>query len=92
MVRCAAKGAWSTCDAVRPKAVRDVLLELARRIRDARRAAGLTQEAAASRANIDYKRWQRLEEGTVNPTVQTLVRVADALGTDLWHLVGERKR
>ncbi len=69
-------------------AVEKVQLKLGRRIRAARRAADLTQEDAAAAAGIDAKRWQRLEAGQVNPTVRTLVRVAEAVGTDFWALVG----
>ena len=47
----------------------------------------MTQEEAAAAAGMDYKRWQRLEEGVVNPTVRTLARVAKALGTDFWMLL-----
>jgi transcriptional regulator with XRE-family HTH domain len=65
-----------------------VLRELGRRIRRARLAAKLTQEAAADRAGIDYKRWQRLEQGNVNPTARTLLRVAEAVDADFFQLVG----
>lgn len=71
----------------RMPAVGPVLREVGRRVRLAREAAGLTQEAAAAAAGIDYKRWQRIEQGAVNPTVRTLVRVAAALGTNLWALL-----
>jgi transcriptional regulator with XRE-family HTH domain len=57
-------------------------------MRRARRRAALTQEAAANAAGIDVKRWQRLEAGTVNATVRTLVAVASALGVSFWKLVG----
>jgi transcriptional regulator with XRE-family HTH domain len=50
----------------------------------------LTQEEAADRAGIDYKRWQRLESGTVNATLRTLLRVADALGTNVWEMLQGR--
>jgi transcriptional regulator with XRE-family HTH domain len=62
--------------------------EIGRRIRDARLAAGLTQEEAAAAAGIDTKRWQRLEQGSVNATVRTLARVSAALGMTFWALVG----
>jgi transcriptional regulator with XRE-family HTH domain len=65
----------------------DVQKEIGRRIRDARVAAGLTQEAAAAAAGIDVKRWQRLEQGGVNATVRTLGRVAEALGMTFWGLL-----
>jgi transcriptional regulator with XRE-family HTH domain len=60
------------------------------RIRAQRELLGLTQEEAASRAAIDYKRWQRLEQGVVNPTVTTLARVAQAMDTNFWTLLGAR--
>jgi len=69
-------------------ATSDVLREVGRRIQQARLAAGLTQEQAAARAGIDYKRWQRIEQGGVNPTIRTLVSVASALDTTVWTLLG----
>ena len=52
-----------------PRASDPVLKELARRVCVARERAGLTQEAVAARASIDYKRYQRIEQGVVNPTI-----------------------
>ncbi len=71
-------------------AERRLLKELAGRIKRQRLAAGLTQEAAAARAGIDYKRYQRLEAGGVNATMRTLLRVAEALGADGWGMIGRR--
>ena len=59
-------------------------MELGNRIRTARHTAGLTQERVAFLADIDYKRYQRVEAGEVNVTLRTLVRIADAIGADLW--------
>jgi transcriptional regulator with XRE-family HTH domain len=61
--------------------------EVGNRIQRARVAAGLTQEEAATRAGIDYKRWQKLEQGQVNATLRTLVCVADAVETTFWDLL-----
>ena len=72
---------------MRKGAERRVLREVGARIRAAREAAGLSQEDAAHRAGIDYKRWQRLEAGQVNATVRTLVRVSGAVKTDFWSLL-----
>jgi transcriptional regulator with XRE-family HTH domain len=72
----------------RPSEFAEILGELGLRIQRARVAAGLTQEQAASDSGIDYKRWQRLEEGSVNPTVKTLHRVAAALDIPFWDLFG----
>lgn len=62
--------------------------QIGRRIRAARANAGLTQEEAAAKAGIDYKRWQRVEAGEVNATIRTLNRVATTLGITLWELCG----
>ena len=64
--------------------------EIGVRVRAAREVAGLSQEVAAHRAAIDYKRWQRIEHGDVNVTTRTLVRIAAALDTDFWHLLRAR--
>lgn len=71
---------------------RKVLADVGQRIRAARIQAGLTQEDAAHAANIDWRRWQRIEEGTVNVTLKTLVRVARAVQTDFWGLVSRELR
>jgi transcriptional regulator with XRE-family HTH domain len=76
----------------RPSAESGVLKDAGTQIRRVRLAAKLTQEDAADRARIDYKRWQALEEGRANPTLRTLVRVAEALETDFWVLMRTPKR
>jgi transcriptional regulator with XRE-family HTH domain len=72
-----------------PKApsLKIVLKDLGRSVRRARTSAGITQEKAASQADIDYKRYQRIEAGTVNLTVRTLHRIARALDVDFWELL-----
>ncbi|MEZ4219635.1 MAG: helix-turn-helix transcriptional regulator [Polyangiaceae bacterium] len=71
---------------------RRLLREIGTRVREARVAAALTQEEAAARAAIDSKRWQRIEYGQVNPTATTLLRVAEAVETDLWGLLRTKKK
>jgi transcriptional regulator with XRE-family HTH domain len=61
--------------------------QIGTRIREARRTAGLSQEEAASRAGVGYKRWQEIERGAANPTVRTLDRIAETLGVELWDIV-----
>jgi DNA-binding XRE family transcriptional regulator len=68
------------------------LRNLGASVRAARVASGLTQEAAAALADIDYKRWQRIEQGAVNPTLRTLLRVAEVLEVDAWRLLAPRRR
>ncbi len=66
---------------------RRLLRTLGRRIAEARLAADLTQEDAARVSGIPYKRWQRIEQGAVNPTVRTLAVIAHAIGVDFWELL-----
>jgi transcriptional regulator with XRE-family HTH domain len=75
-----------------PSSLIALLREIGGRVRAARESRGLTQEEAAHAAGIDYKRWQRLEQGTVNPTVKTLERAAQALGSSFWNLVRAKAR
>ncbi len=72
---------------MRSRRLGQVLKELGSRIQALRLAGGLTQEQAAARSRIDHKRWQKLEAGQANPTVRTLVRVADAIGVPFWQLM-----
>lgn len=65
--------------------------EVGARVKAARQAAGLTQEETAASAGIDYKRFQRIEQGTVNVTLRTLVRIANACRTDFWSLLSHRR-
>ena len=69
-----------------------MLRQTGHRIAAARSALGLTQEDASDRSGIDYKRWQRLEAGQVNPTIKTLVRVAEALEIDVWVMLEGKTR
>jgi len=75
---------------VREREIKRVLREVGERIKARRQAVGLTQEETAAAAGIDYKRWQRLELGAVNPTVRTLVRAAEAVGCTVWDLLGSQ--
>jgi transcriptional regulator with XRE-family HTH domain len=56
-------------------------------IRRARLVAGLSQEDAAARSGIGYKRWQEIEGGAANPTIRTLDRIATTLGIEIWNIV-----
>ena len=52
-----------------------------RSIRRRRLAIAMTQERAAESFGCTLRHWQRLEEGTQNPSLLVLVRIARALGT-----------
>ena len=53
--------------------------QIARAIIAARLKAGLTQQELAARADLPQSNISRLESGTINPTIQTLEKVAKGL-------------
>ncbi|MBT2366281.1 helix-turn-helix transcriptional regulator [Streptomyces sp. ISL-10] len=59
------------------------------RIRAARLYANLTQQAVAERSGMDRSGFQKIEHGTVSPTLDSLLRIADAIGVPLADLVRE---
>jgi transcriptional regulator with XRE-family HTH domain len=65
-------------------------MDLGKRIRDARKAAGLTQEEVARRANISAKGMGELERGVAtDPHYSTLKNIANALGMTPEGLIAE---
>ena len=57
------------------------------RIRAARLHAGLTQETLAELAGLDRQAVNRIEQGHASPILDSLIRIADALGVPLTELV-----
>jgi transcriptional regulator with XRE-family HTH domain len=47
---------------------------------------GLTQEQVSFRANISFSTYSTLEAGKLNPTVATLLAIADVMKVDLKEL------
>ena len=70
-----------------PALLPQIQREVGRRVREARVAADLSQEEAAAKAGIDYKRYQRIELGAVNVTLRTVARLAAALRVSPWDLL-----
>ncbi len=56
---------------------------LGARIKEIRKAKGLSQDALAERVGIDAKHLSRLEVGGSFPSLDTLERLADVLGVEL---------
>ncbi len=63
------------------------LAELGQRIQEARRAAGLTLQALASRAQVSTGMLSAVERGQKAATIVVLGRIADGLGVPLAALV-----
>ena len=64
--------------------------QVAARIADARRRAGLTLAAVAERNGLSTAYLSQIESGAANPTVRTLAQVADALGVDVATFFGAK--
>jgi transcriptional regulator with XRE-family HTH domain len=62
-------------------------VRLATNLRQLREARGLTQAQAARLAGIPRPTWTTLESGSANPTVNVLVRAAEALQLSLEELL-----
>lgn len=62
------------------------------RIRRLRETAKITQEGVAFGAKIATRALQRVEAGDGNPTLSTLLGIADALGVSLEELTGKTSR
>lgn len=69
------------------QASRDVVHTIGRRLAALRHGTGLTQVEVAGRADLSLQHLQRLERGSANVTIGTLLRLAAALGTDLRTLI-----
>ncbi len=57
------------------------------RIKELRKKRGLSQEQVAQAANLTAKHLSSIEVGKENPTLDTFLKLADALGVELWELL-----
>lgn len=66
----------------------DIAKRLLARVKELRKARGLSQEAFAERAGLKYKHYQALEAGRKNEFhFSTLIKMAEGLGLNLSELV-----
>ncbi|WP_052686591.1 helix-turn-helix domain-containing protein [Streptomyces variegatus] len=56
-------------------------------IRRVREYHNLTQQAVCGRSGIDVATYSRIEQGHASPRLDTLIRIADAIGVQLAELV-----
>lgn len=61
----------------------EMLQEIGDRLRDARRAGGLTQEQVADLAGITRPRYRDIEKGAAAARATTLINIARALGLEM---------
>ncbi|QZN85750.1 helix-turn-helix domain-containing protein [Cellulomonas sp. C5510] len=86
MSRGADGGTWSPGPEAAPRAGEELRTRLGAEQRlgaELRHARGLSQSALAERASVQQADVSRIERGLGNPTRDTLVRLADALGARL---------
>ena len=65
--------------------------ELGERIRELRKSAGITQEELGEKSALSYKFIGELERGQVNISIDSLVRIAAALGVEIGDLFSKEK-
>lgn len=65
----------------------DFYRELGRRIAALRRAVGLSQERLGERAHVGASYVAHIEIGSRKPTIDVLLRIADAVAVPLWRLL-----
>jgi transcriptional regulator with XRE-family HTH domain len=68
------------------KVTKDVLLLLGKRIRELRKAKGLSQEAFADQCGLDRTYVGGIERGERNVAVLNLTRIAESLGVSISEL------
>ncbi|HEY8999515.1 MAG TPA: HAD-IA family hydrolase [Candidatus Saccharimonadales bacterium] len=66
--------------------------DLGARLQAARQKAGLTQQALCQRADLSYSTLTKIERGAIkSPSIFTIQRIAEAVGTNLDELLGSLK-
>lgn len=64
---------------------------LSKRIKELRKKAGWSQQKLAEKAGLSYNAVTKIEQGAAKqPTIQTMVKIADAFGISLDKLVGRK--
>ena len=62
---------------------------LAHRLKELRKKSGWSQQKLAEKAGVSYNTVTKIEQGAATmPTIQTMIKIADAFGISLDELVG----
>jgi transcriptional regulator with XRE-family HTH domain len=62
--------------------------QVGEQIRRVREDHNLSQQEVCGRSGIDVASYSRIEQGHSSPLLDTLIRIADAIGVDLRELMG----
>jgi len=71
--------------------MKEIRKKLGQRIRVLRKTKGLTQEKLGEKAELSYKFIGEIERGQVNPSLDTLSAIANALGVNIVDLFRDNK-
>jgi transcriptional regulator with XRE-family HTH domain len=63
-----------------------------RLLRQKRETLGLSMNALAKRARLSHSMVSRVEHELRRPTLDTLLRITDAMGVELWPLIKEAEK
>jgi len=64
---------------------------IAKRLKELRKKSGWSQQKLAEKAGLSYNTITKIEQGAATkPTIQTMIKVADAFGISLDELVGRK--
>ena len=66
---------------------------LAKRLKELRKKAGWSQQKLAEKSSLSYNTITKIEQGVATmPTIQTMIKIADAFGITLDELVGRKTK
>lgn len=71
---------------MKQRSIEAIYKELGRRILDARKQKGMSQEQLAGESGIDRSHMGFIEQGRRKPTLSTLYKITDTLGISLEQL------
>ena len=64
---------------------------LSNRLKELRKKSGWSQQKLAEKAGVSYNTITKIEQGAATmPTIQTMIKIADAFGVSLDDLVGRK--
>ena len=64
---------------------------IARRLKELRKKSRWSQQKLADKAGVSYNTITKIEQGAATmPTIQTMIKIADAFGISLDALVGRK--
>ena|SRR4030042_1228479 len=88
MVYCMEKTAYNSSMRGTTENIRQ---ELGQCIRDLRKTAGITQEELGEKAELSYKFIGEIERGQVNVSLDSIIRIAEALGVKIGDLFSKER-